>query len=412
MKRTVIMIVIALLSPLVLMAQVIYVVNSQSRTLSRIDIEENTVQNGFAHLGAVPNKVILSDEYLFVVNSGDNAIQKISAQTGSTVANHLVAVGCNPWDAILHDGYLYISGLFSFQVYKMNPETGQVVGSVSVGVAPEAMAVANGKLYVCNAGNYAQNYAGSSVSVIDLDSFSLIQSIPTVANPQFIQLHDGKLHVSCTGNWTDIAGAICVIDTQSDEIVYTIPIGGTPGNIWISSDGIAYVADNSGYSLYSYDAEDYSLLNPASDPLPFAASDLTGDANLIALLNPNWGDNAIVQVLNLDFNNLRNYSTGLMPTDIKLQPGSSSNADPAQIQIPAIAVYPSPLRRGHSLNLKSLDNQRGEFKLFNLRGQMLHSVQLQPAEQISLDIKLNNGIYFYRFQSGTASTTGKLTVIR
>ncbi|MDD3578014.1 MAG: T9SS type A sorting domain-containing protein, partial [Candidatus Cloacimonetes bacterium] len=126
----------------------------------------------------------------------------------------------------------------------------------------------------------------------------------------------------------------------------------------------------------------------------------------------NWGDNAIVQVLNLDFNNLRNYSTGLMPTDIKLQPGSSSNADPAQIQIPAIAVYPSPLRSGHSLNVKSLDNQRGEFKLFNLRGQMLHSVQLQPAEQISLDIKLNNGIYFYRFQSGTASTTGKLTVIR
>jgi DNA-binding beta-propeller fold protein YncE len=322
-------------------------------------------------------------------------------------------VGSNPWDAILHDDCIYVSGLFSAKVYKMQESTGQVIGSVTVGIAPEAMAVANGKLYVCNAGNYAQNYAGSSVSVIDLASFSVIKTIPTAANPQFIQVYNGEIHVSCTGNWLDIAGSIYVIDSSLDEIIHTIPIGGAPGNLWINSEGIAYVAEGSGNSLYSYNALDYSLLNPASDPLTFAASDLTGNGTMLALLNPNWGNNAIVQLLHSDLSTWNSYTVGMMPTDIKLQNSTSPNTDHTAIPKPAqIQVYPSPLSADSSLNLKSLIRAAGEFRLYNLKGERVYTAQIQGGEHKSVDLKLPSGAYIFRFTGSEQSDTGKLLILK
>ncbi|MDD4100913.1 MAG: hypothetical protein PHT47_07455, partial [Candidatus Cloacimonetes bacterium] len=223
MKRLSIVLVLVTLSPILFAANVIWVLNSQSRTLSRIDLSTNTVDNSFAQLGNVPNKVLVTDDYLYVVNSGDNSLRKISKTSGATLANHFIAIGSNPWDAIIHEDFIYVSGLFTAMVYKLDASSGQVLASVLVGTAPEAMAIANGKLYVTNAGNYAQNYAGSSVSVIDLASFSVVKTITTGLNPQYIRLFDGMVHVSCTGNWTDAPGEIYVIDSETDEVAHIVP---------------------------------------------------------------------------------------------------------------------------------------------------------------------------------------------
>lgn len=412
MKRVLTAMLLLALAPIYLSANILWVVNSQSRTLSRIDLATDTVNNSFAQLGNVPNKVLTTPEYLYVVNSADNSLQKISVATGATIANHFIAVGSNPWDAILHDGYIYVSGLFTGKVYKLDINTGQVIGSVNVGSSPEAMAVQDGKLYVCNAGNYAQNYAGSSVSVVDLASFSTIKSIPMPVNPQYIVSHDGLLHVSCTGNWTDLAGAIGIIDPATDALILTIPLGASPGNIWINSLGIAYVADGGGNNLYSYNAIDYSLLHPADAPLPFAASDLTGNSNMLALLNPNWGNNALVQLLHPDLALWKSFSVGMMPSDIKLQIESSANGDASLLIPPAqISVYPSPLHADAAINLKSLNLAGGEFQLYNLKGQRVYSTELQGGEHKSVQLKLPSAAYIYRYQSLQGHSSGKLIIL-
>ena len=115
-KATLVLLMVMALS--LLGADLLYVVNSQSRTLSRIDMVSDQVQNTFSILGNVPNRVVMDENYLYLVNSGDNSIQKIDKTSGNTVANHLVAVGSNPWDAIFHEGYLYVTGLFTYRVYK------------------------------------------------------------------------------------------------------------------------------------------------------------------------------------------------------------------------------------------------------------------------------------------------------
>ena len=394
-------------------AEIIYVVNSQSRTLSRIDTSTDTVDNSFASLGNVPNKIVVDNDFIWAVNSGDNAIQKIDRSSGNTLSNIFIGPGTNPWDAVRHEDNLYVTGLFTGKVYRVNTLSGTVTGSVNVGTAPEALHVIGTKLYVSNAGDYANNYTGSSVSVIDLDSFSLVNSIVVNANPQYLASFEGKLHVSCTGNWIDIAGSICIIDTDSDSIVHTIELGGTPGKIWIANSDLALVADSGGTNLFSYDPESYEILHGTSDPLPNGGSEVLGNDNLIAVLAPNWSGNGSVKLLNRDLSLWKIYTVAMMPTDLKLGAESSTSDDLVQ-SIPNLRVYPNPVKRNSDLSFASDQVLKGELRIYNLKGQQIAKRQLDGKNLSLTDLSLVSGVYFYRLQDidpASAIFTGKFMVI-
>ncbi|MCK9557811.1 MAG: T9SS type A sorting domain-containing protein [Candidatus Cloacimonetes bacterium] len=393
-------------------AELLYVVNSQSRTLSRIDTETDTVDNSFSVLGTVPNKIVVDEDYIWSVNSGDNAVQKISRESGNTISNIFVGLGANPWDALKHETKLYVSGWLSQKVYKLDTISGTVEASVDVGVAPEDLELVGNKLYVCNAGNYSQNYAGSSVSVIDLESFTVLSTIPVSANPQHLASYEGKLHVSCTGNWGDTAGVICIIDTSTDTVVETIDIGGTPGALWIAGTDLALVADGNGAHLYSYNPSTFTILHGDSNPLPNACSGVVGNSNVVALLTPNWGGNGIVEILHPDLSNWKQYTVGMMPTDLKLYNASSFSED--QIAIPAqLSVSPNPARQGSSLKFSSPEALNGELSLYNLKGQKLKTYPYQGSDLTVSDAKLSSGVYFYSLQDGKGmKSKGKLVILK
>ena len=226
----------------------IYVVNSESRTLSHIDSATGTVNNVFCQLGLTPNRFCLDADYIYVVLSGDNAIQMISRQTGQSLRYISIAPSSNPWDVVKVDGYLYVTGLFTDTVYKISLQSYSVVAQISVGTAPEALVAHAGKLYVTNTGGYQNDYANSSVSVIDLESFAVTATIPVWHNPQYLLNIGDEIHVSCTGNWTNLAGKVSIINTLTNTVDHTLDIGGNLGGLWKSPDGIVYLGDgmNSG----------------------------------------------------------------------------------------------------------------------------------------------------------------------
>lgn len=404
----------AMLLPLA--AETIYVVNSQSRTLSRIDTLTDVVQNSFAQLGNIPNKVVVDEDYLWCVNSGDNSVQKLNRETGALLANILVGIGSNPWDALLHEGYLYVTGLFTNKVYRINTQTGLVQGNVNVGFAPEALCVLNSKLYVSNVGNYAQDYAGSSISVIDLDTFSVTKNLPVPANPQYLTSHNGLLHVSCTGNWTTVAGAVCIIDPVTDSISQTISLGGTPGGIWINSQNLAFVADSNGQNLYRYNALDFSILNGADNPLSNGGSEIAGNSTMLAVLSPNWGSNGTVKLFYPDLSIWKQYTVGMVPTDLKLAGSSSSAWDENISPVHLLTAYPNPVNAGEILLFSSAKPLKTELKLYNLKGQRVLSLPF-TGDKLSIPTRgLGSGVYFYkvtgRQQSGKALANGKIIVLR
>ena len=80
-----------------------------------------------------------------------------------------------------------------------------ITRTVEVGRQPEQLAVVDGKLYVANAGwASAPNYE-TSLSVVDLNSFSLINKIEVGTNLLHVKADNyGDLYVSSQGNYVDI----------------------------------------------------------------------------------------------------------------------------------------------------------------------------------------------------------------
>jgi hypothetical protein len=393
-------------------AQIFYVVNSQSRTLSRIDLESNTVNNSFASLGNVPNKIVLDGDYIWCVNSGDNAVQKISRSTGQSLSNLFVGMGSNPWDAVKHEDYLYVTGLISGKVYKISTITGAAVGNLTVGPAPEALHIVGNKLYVTNAGNYSNNYAGSSVSVIDLDSFSLVTTIPVSLNPQYLASYEGKLHVSCTGNWTSVGGAICIIDTETDQLEQTVALGGTPGSILIATDEVAYVADSNGLNLYSYDPQALSVIHGSQNPISNGGSEIVGSSSVIAVLSPNWSGNGSLKIFDQNLVLQSQYSVAMMPTDLKMWTNPSANED-LIISGARIQVYPNPVRMGSSMHFEADKPLQAELQIYNLRGQLLSSSSFEGKSSLVISHDLASGIYLYKVREGAlVLNSGRFVISR
>ncbi len=385
----------------------IYVVNSESRTLSMIDTETGAVNNTFTQLGLTPNLLKVNTDYIYVVLSGANSIQMIDRETGITIRNIFIASSSNPWDVVEYDGYLYVSGMFTNKVYKISQESWSVVDQITVGTAPEGLEVCNGKLYVCNTGGYASGYANSSVSVIDLANFSVINTIPVWTNPQDIAVYNSQLHIVCTGNWNTISGAVDVIDSVTDEKIDRIIIGGNPWGIWISPNGIAYMGEGYNSGIYSYDANTLSVLNNGNNPLTPGGIAVSGLNECIAVLSANWGQNGIVYLRTKNWQPITQWTVALTPTDICYFESASPVSD-ENLPKPQITLYPNPVKKEGILNFKADNSYAGEIKIYNLRGQKVLQTEVNKGEaSINLNGKgLQSGIYFYK--SGKAQ--GKIII--
>jgi len=387
----------------------IYVVNSESRTLSRIDSETGVVNNSFALLGLTPNLMELDEDFLYVVCSGDNAVQMLDRSTGAHLRFIPVAASCNPWDVVKAGGYLYVSGLFTNRVYKISLDSFAVVGSLEVGTAPEGLCHYDGKLYVANTGGYQNNYANSSVSVIDLAYFTVTETIAVGTNPQYLMATGGFLHVSCTGNWLDIPGRVDIIDLGTVENIQQIALGGHPNSLWRAPSGIVYVGDGMNTALYSYDAVSYQIYHGAANPLSPAAYAVNGNNDLIALLSSNWGSNSVVYLRHPDLSAWTEYTVGLVGTDIKVAAFNPVGNDD-QMQSAALRVYPNPLPAGEVLSLDKVGEGQVEFALYNLRGQKLQHAILAGNERSLRLEQLPAGVYLYRVRCGGSSFQGRLLI--
>ncbi|MFQ5674439.1 MAG: FlgD immunoglobulin-like domain containing protein, partial [bacterium] len=82
-------------------------------------------------------------------------------------------------------------------------------------------------------------------------------------------------HVVCTGNFADMGSKVVVINPFGDVdftplVVDTVEIGGSPGDIVVTVDGLTYLADfgdgNNGF-LYAYNASTLDVLHDASNPI-------------------------------------------------------------------------------------------------------------------------------------------------
>ncbi|MBI5471207.1 MAG: YncE family protein [Ignavibacteriae bacterium] len=218
--------------------------------LSALDIDRDIVVtdlfesgNAGAHLGTVGDDMKFHNGRAYIVMSRS---QNLVVMNLSTLAKEAEVFfpGSAVHDLLIDSvgNRLFLTRLFSSSVFVLNLSTLTVIDSISVGSNPQGMALANGKLFVCNSG-YGSD---KTVSVVSTGTNDVITTLTVGDGPtQAALASDGKIWVACTGNafaTPPTTGSIFMVDpvtnTKVDSLLFSENLWGT---ISIGSDGYAYV---------------------------------------------------------------------------------------------------------------------------------------------------------------------------
>ncbi len=207
----------------------IYILNEglyqmNNSTLSYYDFQNNTLtediflDNNQRGLGDTGNDLAVYGSKLYCVVNNSNRVE-IMRFSDAVSLQAVQLDGKQPRKITFYKGKAYVS-CFDGDIVRIDTATMAVDGTVYSGSNPEGLCVCNGKLYVANSGalNYP-NY-GNTVSVIDLNSFTLLKTITTDENPCLVQgYNDRYVYVASRGNYGDIPYNFQKIDAQTDEII-------------------------------------------------------------------------------------------------------------------------------------------------------------------------------------------------
>ena len=139
-------------------------------------------------------------------------------------------------------------------VFEIDTVTLSVTREVKVGHQPDELCVVDDRLYVCNSGGYLTNRYDSTLSVIDLNSFTEIEKITVGMNPTRVRVDNRKRLWICTqGNYADKDPMLVILDQSA--IVKRINTA--CANISIAGS-TAYVIDNKQNTLRAFSTVDYT----------------------------------------------------------------------------------------------------------------------------------------------------------
>jgi DNA-binding beta-propeller fold protein YncE len=277
-----------------------------------------------------------------------------------------------------------------------------VIDQTGVGTNPAGLALAEGKLFVGNT-DYMGNYAGSSVSVIDLGSFEVTSTIPVNANPQYLLADEGCLHVSCGGNWADVMGSIQIIDIAQEIVTETIELGGYCGDLALSEEGIVYVADAMNTGIYAYNAQNWEVIYSPAAPFTPGGSVVEADQGFLAVLGGMWGENFTVNLYNLQEEHLADFQVALYGTDLKFLPEAAGELENELSEPEKVISYPNPFFEYVKFETTGSRELIKKIAVFDIRGRKVAETELNIWDGYDLyGKKLPSGIYLSRiyFQDG------------
>ena len=139
-------------------------------------------------------------------------------------------------------------------VFEIDTATLEVTREVKVGHQPDELCILDDKLYVVNSGGYLVNRYDSTVSVIDLYSFTEQEKIVVGLNPTRIRVDNSKrLWICCQGNYADVTPKLVILDNTATLKQISTPCS----NISIQGTAV-YVIDNENNKLRAFSTIDFT----------------------------------------------------------------------------------------------------------------------------------------------------------
>lgn len=257
--------------------------------ISRVDLRDHTVYPNIIPVDDMPNQIMIKGDTAYVVCSGDDDICVIDLGQEEVISRIYCISGSNPWYMVIYqDSLIYVSNFNLHSVSKISLATGALLDEIAVGMSPEGMFLLNDKLYVANTGwdDTLYIYHPGSVSVVDLTGDTVMATIPTSLNPQYLDIDpQGEVNVVCTGDWGSTFGWVYVIDPQTDTPVDSMYTGGSPGHIRVGKSGIGHLAAGGWWTegyIYTVNTLTEEVLHGSDNPI-------ITDPGVMEVLEDNWG---------------------------------------------------------------------------------------------------------------------------
>lgn len=196
-------------------------------------------------LGDLGNNMKVYRDNVYIIVSGSNKIEVVD-YWGKSITT-IAMEGRGPREIVFHEEYAYVT-VFDSTVSRINVNTFSIDKTIAVGASPEGICVAGNKLYVANSGG--QNYPnyGKTVSVIDIETFTELKKIEVNTNPTVVVADNyGDVYVISNGNYDAIAPALQRISVEKDSLVQTFDF--VADNMVVKGN-LAYLSYND-YTTYS-----------------------------------------------------------------------------------------------------------------------------------------------------------------
>ena len=267
------------------LAGVLYVENTQTDSISLIDLATNAVVTNLT-LGETAFSIKLSEDQqtLYVTDTHSGTIIKVNTTNNEVIGQMPTGVSVN--DITIFNGTLFVGDVFGGKILVMN-DNGTVLDTIKVGSGPQYIGVRpDGEvLYVAN--------LWSPISVVDLKQDKMIKEIDTGDTPHGLSFTKDGARLFLVNPKND---TLSVVDAYSHEIIKTIPVGDNPQYVALSPDEtLAYVTNMDSNTVSIVDAEEIEVIDeiPVGDgPNGIAFSADGGD--LVYVSNMRGNDVSVI----------------------------------------------------------------------------------------------------------------------
>ena len=225
-------------------------------------------------LGDVGNDLAIYGSKLYAVVNCSHLVEVMDVRT----ARHLAQIDITNCRYItFHDGKAYVSSYAGpiqispekrpGKVVEVDTATYAVTREVVVGYQPEELVITDGKLYVANSGGYQYPEYDRTISVVDLETFQVTDTIDVAVNLHRMELaSDGLIYVSSRGNYYGLGSDVYQVDPKQKKVVGKL---GVPANemtlcgdsLYLISSGWSYETERYEPSYVLYDTKKHEIVN-------------------------------------------------------------------------------------------------------------------------------------------------------
>ncbi len=208
-----------------------------------VDSDVYSAANDNAKLGDTANDIVIVGNKGYISVDQSYKIEVVNINTFKSLGMIDLTNFGEPRHLCLIDSTAGYVTTYNDIVVHFDPKTLQIIETVNVGSKPEGIVNLGSNLFVANSGWGA----GTTVSVIDISSFTVKTEITVKINPQTI-VEDGlNVYVISTGSYGgDGYGMITEINPSSLTITDTLSIAKNPGKATVASNNQLLVINGNG----------------------------------------------------------------------------------------------------------------------------------------------------------------------